>query len=156
MKCVCVGLCYCFRTQKWAAMNRRFTAFVAARTYPALWCKFFIYKKLWAVLKNKSVLFRLKGTVSPDEIGLKVVWLGSPWWLHGSQMVLIFLNVVSIFNFIFQFRQQYIAKTIGAACNYPIPQANLHAGLSFVHAKNLSLWSNLLSYLKLLLVSRVL
>ncbi len=58
-------------------------------------------------------------------------WLGRPWWLHGSQMVHIFLNVFSIFNFTFQFQQQYIAKTIGAACNYRIPRANLHAGLNF-------------------------
>jgi hypothetical protein len=29
-----------------------------------------------------------------------------------------------------------LQNMVGFACNYRIPQANLHAGLNFVHAKN--------------------
>jgi hypothetical protein len=49
------------------------------------------------------------------------------------------LKVVSIFEFKFKLSQRYIANAIGAACNSRIPPANLHAGLNFVCAKNLSL-----------------
>ncbi len=48
-------------------------------------------------------------------------------------------NIGDIFKFILLFYQRYIANMIGAACNSRIPQANLHAGFNFVHAKNLSL-----------------
>jgi hypothetical protein len=44
-----------------------------------------------------------------------------------------------LFKFKFKFTQRYIANMIGAACNSRIPPANLHAGLNFVHAKNLIL-----------------
>jgi hypothetical protein len=54
-------------------------------------------------------------------------------------MVNGFLKVVSIFNFEFKLSQRYIANAIGAACNSRIPPANMHAGLNFVKAKNLSL-----------------
>ncbi len=45
---------------------------------------------------------------------------------------------VFIFKMKFKFSQRYIAKKIGAACNSRIPQANLHAGLNFVHAKKIA------------------
>ncbi len=53
-------------------------------------------------------------------------------------MVNSFLKVVSIFEFKFKVSQRYIANANGAACNSQIPAANLHAGLNFVNAKNLS------------------
>jgi hypothetical protein len=49
-------------------------------------------------------------------------------------MVHRFLNVVFIFKIYIKFSQRYIAIEIGDACNYRIPQANLHAVLKFVHA----------------------
>ncbi len=52
-------------------------------------------------------------------------------------MVHRFLNVVFIFKILIKVSQQYNAYQIGAACNYRIPQANLHAVLYFVHAKML-------------------
>jgi hypothetical protein len=68
-------------------------------------------------------------------------------------MVQRFLNVVALFKFKFKFYQRYIANMIGAACNYRTPQANLHAGLNFVHCKEFKPLKS--SYLKLLLVSTV-
>jgi hypothetical protein len=50
-------------------------------------------------------------------------------------MVHRFLNVVFIFKILIKFSQRYIANEIGAAFNYRIPQANLHAVLNFVLAK---------------------
>ena len=54
----------------------------------------------------------------------------SKWIADGTQI----LNVVFIFKILIKFSQRYIANEIGAACNYWIPQANLHAGLNFVQA----------------------
>ncbi len=82
---------------------------------------------------------KLKGTVAPVQIGLKVVCLDTPSYVYEPRMVNRFLKVVSIFKFKFKLSQRYIANTIGAACNSRIPPANLRAGLSFVNARNLSL-----------------
>jgi hypothetical protein len=49
-----------------------------------------------------------------------------------------FLKSSLIFKFKFKLFQRYIANMICAACNSRIPPANLHAGINFVHAKNLS------------------
>ncbi len=39
----------------------------------------------------------VKGTVSPDLIGLKAVWLGRPLLVDESRMVHRFLNIVFVF-----------------------------------------------------------
>jgi hypothetical protein len=67
-----------------------------------------------------------------------VVCLDRPSYVYEPRMVNRFLKVVSIFEFKFKVSQRYIANAIGAASNSRIPAANLHAGLNFVNAKNLS------------------
>ncbi len=67
-----------------------------------------------------------------------MVCLDRPSFGYEPRMVNRFLKVVSVFELKFKVSQRYIANAIGAACNSRIPAANLHAGLNFVNAKNIS------------------
>ncbi len=77
--------------------------------------------------KTENYLNYFKGTVAPDKIGLKVVWLDRAWYLYESRMVKGFFFIWQS-SCLMKFPSgtvQYIAEMLGVACNSRLPQAKV-------------------------------